>query len=136
MEPLAALAPAVAEVDILVDVRFVEVDQMVTITLGAVQQGAQLLNEGCPPSRIGTAKQLPGLFPRQAKPVQGGADGFAAARLGEPRLHKANQPLERPTGLRVGSGYGWAGGPLLGRADFLAKGCLDAGAKGGRPPVR
>ena len=136
MEPYAALTPAVTEVDILVDLGLVQVDQMVAVTLGAVQQGVQLLHEGCPPPGIGTAKQLPGFLPRQAKPVQGGADGFAAARLGEPRLHKANQPLERPAGLRVGSGYGWAGGPLLGRADFLVKGCLKAGAKGGRPPVR
>ena len=134
--PEVMRTPAVAEVDILVDVRFIEVDQMVAVALGAVQQGTQLLDEGCPPSWIGTAKQLAGLLPRQAKPVQGGADGFAAARLGKPRLHKANQPLERPAGLRVGSGYGWAGGPLLGRADFLAKSCLDAGAKRGRPPVR
>jgi hypothetical protein len=36
--------------------------------------------------------------------VQGDADGFAAARLAEPRLHKPNQPFERPAGLRVGPG--------------------------------
>jgi len=131
MEPLAALAPAVAEVGIPVDVRLIEVNQMVAVTLGAVQQGAQLLDEGCPPSGTGTAKQLPGLLPQQAKPVQGGADGFAAARLAEPRRHKASQPLERPAGLRIGPGYGWAGGLLLCGADFLAKGCLDAGAKRG-----
>ena len=144
MEPLAALAPAMAEVDISVDVRLIEVDQMVAVTLGAVQQGAQLLDEGCPASGTGTAKQharklargLPGLLPRQAKPVQGGADGFAAARLAEPRPHKANQPLERPARLRVSPGYGWAGGLLLRGADVLAEGCLDARTKGGRPPVR
>lgn len=32
--------------------------------------------------------------------------------------------------------YRWAGGLLLRGAGFLAEGCLDAGAKGGRPPVR
>ena len=109
---------------------------MVAVTLGTVQQGAQLLDEGCPPSGTGTAKQLPGLLPRQAKPVQGGADGFAAARLAEPRPHNVNQPLERPARLRVGPGYGWAGSLLLRGTDVLAKGGLDAGAKGGRPPVR
>ena len=136
MEPLAALTPAMAEVDILVDVRLIEVDQMVAVTLGAVQQGAQLLDEGCPPFGVGAAKQLPGLLPRQAQPVQGHADGFTAAQAAKPRLHEADQPLQRPAGFRVGAGDGWAGRFLLGCADLCAEGDLDARAKGGRPPVR
>lgn len=63
MEPLAALAPAMAKVHVLVDVSLIEVDQPVPVALGAIQQGAQLFNKGCPPSEIGTAKQLPGLLP-------------------------------------------------------------------------
>ena len=136
MEPLAALAPAMAEVDILVDVGLIKVDQMVAVALGAVQQGAELFDEGGPPFGVGAAEQLLGFLPRQAQPVQGSADGFAAAQATKPRLHEADQPLQRPTGFRVGAGDGWAGCFLLGRVDFCAKGGCDVRAKGGRPPVR
>ena len=144
MEPLAALAPAMAEVDILVDVRLIEVDQLVPVMLGAVQQGAELFDEGVPPFGVGAAKQharklargLPGLLPRQAQPVQGRADGFTAAQAAKPRLHEADQPLQRPAGFRVGAGDGWAGRVLLGCADLCAEGGCDVRAKGGRPPVR
>ena len=51
-----------AEVDILVNVRFAPVDQLVPVTLGAVQQGAELFDESCPPSGMGAAEQLFGLF--------------------------------------------------------------------------
>ena len=125
-----------AEVDILVDVGLIEVDQLVLVTLGAVQQGAELFDKGCPPSGVGATQQLLGLFPRQAQPVQSNADGFAAARQAKPRLHETDQPLQRPAGLRVGAGDGWAGCFPLGGADLCAEGCCDVQAKGGRPPVR
>ncbi len=136
MEALAALAPTVAEIDILVDVGLVEVHQMVPIPLGAVQQGADLFDEGVPPLGIGAAQQLLGLLPRQAQPVQGSADGFTAAQAAEPRLHEANQPLQRPAGFRVGAGHGRRGCFLLGCADLCAERGCDVRAKGGRPPVR
>ena len=37
MEALAALAPAVAEVDILVDMRLIEIDQMMVLIARAIQ---------------------------------------------------------------------------------------------------
>ena len=136
MEPLAALAPAMAEADILVDVRLIEVDQLMPVMLGTIQQGAELFDEGVPPFGVGAAKQLLGLLSRQAQPMQGSADGFTAAQAAKPRLHEADQPLQRPAGFRVGAGDGWAGRVPLGCADLCAEGGCDVRAKGGRPPVR
>ena len=48
MQALAALAPAMAEVGVLVDVRLVKVDQPVPVALGAVEQRAQLALKGIP----------------------------------------------------------------------------------------
>ena len=106
---------------------------------GAVQQGAELFDEGVPPFGVGAAKQharklareLPGLLPPQAQPVQNRADGFTAAQAAKPRLHEANQPLQRPAGFRVGAGDGWAGRFLLGCADLCAEGGSMSGQKGG-----
>ena len=136
MEALAAHAPAVAEIDVLVDVGLVEVDQPVLIALSTVQQGAQLGDEGVPPVRISAAEQLLGFLPRQADPVQRGADGLAAAQAGEPHLHKADQPLQRPAWLWVSPDYGRRGCVLPGSADFRVESRCDVWTKGGRPPVR
>ena len=136
MEALAAHAPAVAEIDVLVDVSLVEVDQVVPIALGAVQQGAQLADDGVPPLGIGAAEQLLRLLPRQVQPVQGSADGLAAAQASEPRLHEADQPLQRPARSRIGPGYGRRGCVLPGSADFRVESRRDVWTKGGRPPVR
>jgi hypothetical protein len=136
VEALAARSPAVAEVGILVDVRLVEVDQRVPVTLSALQHRAPLLQEGGPPLRVGAAEPLARLLPRQAQPVQGRADGLAAAKTAEPVPHEADQALERPARRRIGPGYGWAPRDLLDDADGVTEGCLDLWAKGGRPPVR
>ena len=136
MEALTALAPAMAEVDVLVDVRLVQVDQVAPVPLGGGQQGPHPVHEHFALLAASAAQQLAGLFPRQAQPVQGGADGFAAAQATEAIPHKPDQALQRPSRRRVSPGYGWAARPLLRGADFLAKGCVDARAKGGRPPVR
>src|SRR3954453_4395633 len=42
MEALATLAPAVAEIDILMDVRLIEIDQRMLLIPGAIQQRANL----------------------------------------------------------------------------------------------
>ena len=63
MEALAALAPAMAEVDILVDVRLIEIDQVMALIACAVQQRADLGHESLPLVRLGTAQQLAGLLP-------------------------------------------------------------------------
>src|SRR3954463_4592173 len=134
MEALAAHAPSIAEVGVLVDVGLVEIDQPVLVALGGDQYRAQPRDEGLPPRGIGTAEQLLGFLPRQAEPVQGGADGLAAAPAGKPRPHKADQPLERPARLRVGAGYGRPGRISLRGADRRTECGLDLWAKGGRPP--
>ena len=136
MEALAAHAPSVAEVGVLVDVGLIEIDQLMPVALGGGQYRTQPRDEGLPPRGIGAAEQLLGLLPRQAEPVQGGADGLAAARTGEPRPHKPDQPLERPARLRVGAGYGRPGRLALSSADRRTERGLDLRAKGGRPPVR
>ena len=40
---------------------------------------------------VGAAEQLLGLFPGQLKPMQGGADGFAAAEAAKPLMHQSGQ---------------------------------------------
>src|SRR3954463_7761746 len=136
MEGCAAHPPSIAEVGVLVDVGLVEVNQPVPVALGGGQYRTQPRDEGLAPRGIGTAEQLLGFLPRQAEPVQGGADGLAAARAGEPRSHEADQPPERPARLWVGAGYGRLGRVSLGSADFRTECGLDLRAKAGRPPVR
>jgi hypothetical protein len=125
-----------AEIDILVDVGLVPIDQLMPVTPGAVQQGAELFDKGVSPCGMGAAEQLLGLLPRQAQPTQGRADGFTAAQAAETRLHEADQPLQRPAWFRVDAGDRWAGRFLLGRADLCAERGCDVRAKGGRPPLR
>src|SRR3954462_15976860 len=84
VKALAAHAPSIAEVGVLMDVGLVEIDQLMPVALGGGQYWAQPGDEGLPPRGIGTAKQLLGLLPRQPEPVKSGADGLAAARAGEP----------------------------------------------------
>ena len=136
MEALAAHAPSIAEIGIVVDVGLVKIDQVMPVALGSGQYRAQPCDEGLPPRGIGTAEQLLGFLPRQAELVQGGADGLAATWAGKPRPHPADQPLERPARLRVGAGYQRPGRVSLGGADRRTERGLDLGAKGGRPPVR
>ena len=57
-EAPAALRPAVAEIGILVDVGFVQVDQQMAVVLGTGQQILDLLDKGLPALRIGPAEQL------------------------------------------------------------------------------
>src|SRR5215213_8173320 len=134
VEALAAHAPSIAEVGVLMDMGLVEVDQLMPVALSGDQPRAQPRDEGLPPRGIGTAEQLLGFLPREAEPVQGGADGLAAAWAGESRSHKADQPPERPARLRVGAAYRRPGRVSLGSADLRTERGLDLGAKGGRPP--
>ena len=62
-EPLAPLAPAITEIDILVDVGLVEVNQLVVVLFGGVQKRTQVFNEHLPPLGVGPAEQLLGLLP-------------------------------------------------------------------------
>src|ERR1700709_1356213 len=106
-----------AEIDILVDVGLVPIDQLVPVTPGAVQQGAELFDvrrtsrfdKGLSPCGMGAAEQLLGLLRRRAQPTQGNADGFTPAQAAETRLHEADQPLQRLTWSGIGAGDRWAG---------------------------
>jgi hypothetical protein len=136
MEALATFAPAIAKVDILVDMRLVEIDQVVTLIARPIQQRADLGDESLPLLRVGAAEQLAGFLPRQLEPMQGPADGFATAAAAKLRLHEANQTLQRPARLYIRPSDWRTGRLALCGANLLAKRGSDVWAKGGRPPVR
>jgi hypothetical protein len=56
VKALAAHAPAIAQVDILMDMRLIKVDQVMTVALRIVQQRVQLVDEGRTSVRIGPAE--------------------------------------------------------------------------------
>src|SRR4051794_28930341 len=96
-EPLAALAPAVAEIAILMDVRLIQIDQQMLVALGAVQHALELLDKRLSPLRIGPAEQLLGLLPRQLAAVQGPPGRLAAAPQGAPPPGPTAPTAPRPT---------------------------------------
>ena len=118
------------------DVRLIKIDQAMARIACAVQQWADLGDEGLPLVRIGAAQQLSGLLPRQLEPVQHAADGLAAAATAELRLRKARQTPQRPAWLYRGSGDRRTGRLTLCGTDLLAKCDSNLWAKEGRPPVR
>ena len=136
MEACAARAPAVAEIDVLMDVRLVKVDQQMPIALGTLQQALKLRHKGVPPLRISPSKELPGFLPRQLEAVQGRTDGLAATQATKALPHVGDQAPQGPARGRVGACYGHSGGAALCLAHRLVEAGLDPGAKGGRPPVR
>ena len=136
MKVPAALAPAVAEIGVLMNVRLVKIDQHMPVALSAGQQTRKLFDKGLPPLRIGPAEQLLGFLPGELEPVQGRADRFAAAQPPEALPHMGDQTPEGPAWRRVSPGYGRSRCLALGLAHRLAEAGLDPGAKGGRPPVR
>ena len=135
-EAPAAVGPAIAEIGILVDVRFVQVDQEMAVALGTGEEILDLLDKGLPALRIGPAEQLLGFLPGQLQAMQGGADRLAAAGPAELLTDPANQTAQRPARRWIGSGYRRGCGGALGGTDCLAEAGLDLRAKGGRPPVR
>jgi hypothetical protein len=78
VEGYAAHAPAVAGIDILMDMSLIEIDQVMAIALRAAPQRAEVLEELPPPHGIGTPQQLASLLPGEPEPVQGTADALAA----------------------------------------------------------
>jgi hypothetical protein len=88
----------------LVDVRLVEVDQPMSITLGTSQQVLHLLDKGLPPLRIGSAEQFAGLLPGQFQTMQGAPDRLTAAATIEPLHHPADQAAQGPAGRRISPG--------------------------------
>jgi hypothetical protein len=125
-EAPAALRPARAEIGILVDVRFVQVDQQMAVALGTGEEILDLLD--MPALRIGRAASSSTTIPGDAG-RRGSSRGSRSGRT-------ARAP-SRPDGAarwRIGSGYRRSCGGSLGRTDCLAEACLDLRAKGG--PVR
>src|SRR3954454_4261148 len=95
-EAPATLRPAVAEIGILMDMGFVQVDQPMAVVLGTGQYPLDLLDKGPPTLRVGPAEPLFGLLPRQSQTMQGGADRLAAAGPAEPLAHPADQTPQGP----------------------------------------
>jgi hypothetical protein len=117
-------------------VGLVEIDQEMAIALSALQQALELCDKGLPPLRVGLAEQLLGLFPGQIEAVQGRPKRLAADAMAETLAHIRHQALKGPARRRVGTVYGRDSRRVSGRAHNLVEAGLDAGAKGGRPPVR
>src|SRR3954447_20135486 len=67
MEALAAFAPAVAEVDILMDMGLIEIDQVMALIARAIQQRADLGNKSLPLVGIGASEQLASFLPGQVQ---------------------------------------------------------------------
>src|SRR4051794_39150297 len=136
-EALTALAPAVAEIAILMDVRLVEKDHEMLVALGSREQVSNSLDERLSPLRVGPAQQLLGFLPRQLEAVQGRADRLATAPQPEPLAGPRDKAAQRPAWRRIGPGSGRRRGRALGGADRLAEfGSAVRAKKGRRPPVR
>src|ERR671926_1145615 len=137
MEARAALAPAIAEIAILMDVRLIEVDQHMPIALSVGQQTRKPLHKGPPSLRIRAAQQLPGLLPGQLEAVQGRSDRLATAHQPEARADPADKAAQCPARCWIGPGQGRRRGRVLGGADRLSEfGFAARAKKGRRPPVR
>src|SRR4051794_2422826 len=119
MEALAAFAPTVAEVDILVDVRLIEIDQVMALIARAIQQRADLGNKSLPLVGIGASEQLASFLPGQvqrhafgvltsdgslrdgagrggwSRGRSGGGAGRAQKQPNTPAAHTAFPPLPR-----------------------------------------
>jgi len=124
-----------------VEVRLIDVDQQMSIALGALQHALELLDERLSLLRVGPAQQLLGFLPRQLArqlaAVQDHADRLATAHQAEALAHPADQAAQRPARRGIGPFSGWGGRRALGRADHLAEfGFALWAKKGRRPPVR
>ena len=136
MQALTALAPAVAEVDVLVDMRLIEIDHVMALIARTIQQRADLGDESLPFLRVSAAEQLVRLLPRQREPVQCPANGLAAEAAAELLLHEANQTPQRPAWLDISSDDGRTARLAFCGANLLAKRGGNLRTKGGRPPLR
>src|SRR4051794_13357116 len=113
------------------DMRLIEIDQVMALIARPIQQRADLGDESLPLLRLGATEQLVRLLPRQLEPVQRPADGLAAEATAELRLHEANQTPQRPAWLYLGPSDRRTGGLALCGANLLAKRGGDVRAKGG-----
>src|SRR3954463_8565875 len=141
-EALPALAPAVAEIAILMDVGLVEKDHEMLVALGSREQVSNSLDERLSPLRVGPAQQLLaqqllGFLPRQLEAVQGRADRLATAPQPEALAHPANEAAQRPARRWISANDGRHRGRALSGAYRLAQFSFTVREKKGRrPPVR
>src|SRR5215213_2383046 len=107
MKPLATLSPSVTEFDILVDMRLVEIDQVMAVPLCLGQQRTELRDKGLPPLGIGA----PAASCPSSTTAQGGAGrrGWShGSRGGQSALvpirpgGEASSVASDPPRLRVG----------------------------------
>src|SRR5918912_2584038 len=106
MKARAALAPAIAEIGILMDVRFIKVDQHMPVALSLGQQTRKPLHKGPPSLRIRAAKQLPGLLPGELEAVQGRSDRLATAHQPEARADPSDKAAQCPARRWICPGQG------------------------------
>jgi hypothetical protein len=100
-EAPAAFGPAIAEIGILVDAGFVQLDQQMAVVLGACQQIANLLEIGLPALRVGPTEQLSGLLSGKLQAMLGGADGMVSRQQVRPNRLRT-QPTRRRSAQRGG----------------------------------
>src|SRR3954467_775534 len=82
-------------------------------------------------SRLGATEPLVRLLPGQLEPVQGPADGLAAAAAAKLRLHEANHTPQRPAWLYLRSGDRWTGRLALGGRTCSPSAAAISGRRGG-----
>src|ERR671929_2116233 len=137
MKALAALAPAIAEVAILMDLCLVEKDHEMLVALGSREQVSNALDKRLPSLRVGPSKKLFGLLPGQLEAVQGRSDRLATAHQPEALADPSDKAAQCPARRWIGPGSGRRRGRVLGGADRLAElGFAARAKKGRRPPVR
>ena len=100
-EAPAAFGPAIAEIGILMDAGFVQLDQQMAVVLGACQQIANLLEIGLPALRVGPTEQLSGLLSGKLEAMLGGADGMVSRQQVRPN-RLCTQPTRRRSAQRGG----------------------------------
>ena len=98
-EAPAAFGPAIAEIGILVDAGFVQLDQQMAVVLGACQQIANLLEIGLPALRVGPTEQLSGLLSGKLQAMLGGAAGMVSRQQVRPNRLRT-QPTRRRSAQR------------------------------------
>src|SRR5918912_768545 len=106
MKALAALAPAIAEIAILMDVCLVEKDHEMLVALGSREQVSNARETRLSALRVGPSKKLFGFLPGQLEAVQGRSDRLATAHQPEALADPADKAAQRPARRWISPGQG------------------------------